>query len=59
MLLETYKGHFVEVMLQQIQQMSRSELINHLELRGMACYDNESTELLRQTAIEDWEGEIK
>ena len=59
MLLETYKGHFVEVMLQQIQQMSRSELINHLELRGMACYDNESTELLRQTAIEDWEGEIE
>ena len=59
MLLETYKGHFVEVMLQQIQQMSRSELINHLELRGMACYDNESTELLRQTAIEDWECEIK
>lgn len=38
--------------------MSRAELQLHLETRGCAVYDDESTELLRQAAIEDWEGEI-
>ena len=37
-----------------IDRMSRSELIAWLEFRGMACYDNESTELLRDTALEDF-----
>ena len=59
MFLETYKGTFMEVSLQQIQQMSRQELVEYLELRGTACYDDESTELLRECAIEDWEGEIQ
>ena len=59
MLMETYKGTFVEVSLQQIQQMSRQELVEYLELRGTACYDDESTELLRECAIEDWEGELQ
>tara|TARA_E500000331_G_C17153000_1_gene668233 strand:- start:469 stop:651 length:183 start_codon:yes stop_codon:yes gene_type:complete len=58
MLLETYKGTFVETSLQQLQQMTRAELVSHLEGRGFACYDYESTELLRQTAVEDWEGEL-
>ncbi len=58
MLLETHTGKFIEVMLQDIQQMNRSELVDYLESRGSACYDNESTELLRETAIEDWEGEL-
>ena len=38
--------------------MNRDELVIHLESRGTACYDDESTELLRQCAIEDWEGEL-
>ena len=59
MLMETYKGTFVEVSLQQIQQMSRQELVEYLELRGTACFDDESTELLRECAIEDWEGELQ
>ena len=57
MLIETHRGDFIEVSLQDIQTMSRSEIVDYLELRGHACYDSESTELLRQTAIEDLEGE--
>ena len=56
--METRKGTFIEVSLQEIQQMTRQELVEFLELRGSACYDDESTELLRQCAIEDWEGEM-
>jgi len=59
MLMETYKGTFIEVSLQKIQQMTRQELIDYLELRGTACYDDESTSLLRECAIEDWEGEMQ
>ena len=58
MLLETHTGNFVDVSLQDIQRMDRTELVSYLELRGCACYDNESTELLREAAIEDWEGEL-
>lgn len=59
MLMETYKGTFVDVSLQEIQQMTRQELIDYLELRGTACYDDESTSMLRECAIEDWEGEMQ
>ena len=59
MILETYKGTFIEVSLQDIQQMNRQEIVEFLELRGTACYDDESTEMLRQCAIEDWEGELQ
>ena len=58
MLLETYKGTFMETTLEEIKQMSRRELIEYLELRGTACYDDEPTSLLREAAIEDWECEI-
>ena len=57
MLVETYKNTFIEVTLEQIKQMSRRELVEYLELRGTACYDDEPTSLLREAAIEDWEGE--
>ena len=58
MLLETYKGTFMEITLEEIKQMSRGELVEYLELRGTACYDDEPTSLLREAAIEDWECEI-
>jgi len=58
MIMETIGHKFIEVSLQDLQRYSRAELIKHLEARGCACYDDESTELLRQTAIEDWEGEL-
>ncbi len=56
--METHTGQFMEVELQQLQQMTREQLIKHLELRGFACYDDETTDLLRETAIEDWEGQV-
>jgi hypothetical protein len=40
-----------------LEQMTRDQLVEWLEFRGMACYDDESTELLRETAIEDYDGE--
>ena len=48
----------METTLEEIKQMSRRELIEYLELRGTACYDDEPTSLLREAAIEDWECEI-
>ena len=58
MLLETYRGDYMDVSISDIQAMSREELVKHLELRGTACYGDESTELLRQAAIEDLENEL-
>ena len=40
-----------------IEQMTRPQLVEWLEFRGMACYDDESTESLRETAIEDYDDE--
>ena len=37
-----------------IERMNRGELVEWLEFRGSACYDHESTELLRQAALEDF-----
>ena len=51
--LETCNGSFVEVTEREIKKMNRRELIEHLESRGIACYDDESTKELRECAIED------
>ncbi len=58
LLMETVGCGLIQHSLQDIQQMSRHELVAYLESRGTATYDDESTELLRQAAIEDWEGEL-
>ncbi len=55
--LETITGNFVEVSRRDLERASRSELVDYLEARGSACYDNESTELLRAAALDDWDGE--
>ena len=55
--LETITGNFVEVSRRDLERASRSELIDFLEARGSACYDDESTELLRAAALDDWDGE--
>ena len=57
-LMETVNGEFIEICLEEIKCMSREQLVKYLEARGFACYDDESTDLLREAAIEDWEGEI-
>ena len=43
--------------LRDIQQASRGELIDYLEGWGTACYDDESTSLLREAAVETFETE--
>ena len=58
MYLETYTGDFVYVDHSNLSRMSRQELISYLESRGTACFDSESTEELRQCAIEDLEDEL-
>ncbi len=55
--LETITGNFVEISRRDLERASRSELVDYLEARGSACYDSESTELLRAAALDDWDGE--
>lgn len=55
--LETITGNFIEVSRRDLERASRSELVDYLEARGSACYDYESTELLREAALDDWDGE--
>lgn len=43
--------------LRDLQQASRAELVTYLESWGFACYDSESTEDLRNSAIENFETE--
>ncbi len=40
-----------------LENCTRSALVEWLEFRGFACYDDEPTELLRGTALEDYDGE--
>ncbi len=55
--LETITGNCIEVSRRDLERASRSELVDYLEARGSACYDDESTELLRACALDDWDGE--
>jgi hypothetical protein len=58
MMLETYTGEYIEVSRAYLEEAHRHQLVEFLEMRGTACYDDESTELLRETALEDWDGEF-
>ena len=40
-----------------LENCTRSALVEWLEFRGCACYDDEPTELLREAALEDYDGE--
>ena len=55
--LETHSGDFLAVTRRDLERASRSELVDYLEARGSACYDDESTELLREAALDDWDSE--
>ena len=52
-----YSGDFLAVSRRDIERATRAELVDYLESRGSACYDDESTELLRSAALDDWDGE--
>ena len=43
--------------LSEVQQATRDELVQYLESWGTACYDDESTSLLREAAIETFQTE--
>ena len=57
MYLETVSGAFIEVSKHYIENAPRHQLVEYLELRGTACFDNESTEELRECALEDFNDE--
>ena len=57
MLLETVSGKMIAVTREHVERMTRSELQTHLEQRGFAVYDDESTTLLRDCALEDFRNE--
>ena len=57
MYMETYRGDFVECSREYLETARRHQLVEWLELRGTACYDDESTELLREAAIQDFDDE--
>ena len=57
MYLETHTGDFIEKERSDFNWMSREELVAYLEARGTACFDYESTDLLRECAIDDFESE--
>lgn len=41
----------------EIKQATRHELVEYLEAWGTACYDDESTSLLREAAIDTFQTE--
>mgnify|MGYP001179911086 FL=1 len=43
--------------IEDIKNASRSELVQYLESWGTACYDDESTSLLRECAIDTFNTE--
>jgi len=43
--------------LEDVKSASRDQLVTYLESWGTACYDDESTSLLREAAIETFETE--
>ena len=57
MLLETLSGNYIAVTREFIARMTRRELQSHLELRGFAVYDDETTTDLRACALEDYDNE--
>lgn len=57
MLLETYRGTYIDISRRDLERYTRGELIKYLESRGCACYDDESTQLLREAALDDWDCE--
>lgn len=54
----TFNAINLEITLQDIQQMSRSELVNYLTNNGVQVVYDDLTEILRQKAIEEWEGKV-
>ena len=59
MYMETCRNGFVEWSREFLETARRHQLIEWLELRGVACYDDESTEELRDCALQEWDDEYE
>ena len=57
MIFEGMHCGFRTVTREFIERMSRAELEEWLEFRGMAVYDDEPTSLLRDCALDDFDSE--
>jgi len=57
MFLETHTGEYINVNRRYLESATRPQLVSFLESRGSACYDDESTELLRECALDDYDAE--
>lgn len=57
LMFETITGNSICVSRRELEEASRSMLVDYLEARGCACYEYESTELLRAAALHDWDCE--
>jgi hypothetical protein len=57
MILEGLNFQHRTVTREHIERMTRRELVEFLEFRGTACYDDESTALLRECALDDFDCE--
>lgn len=55
--LETVGGAFVTYDRTRLVNGDRADLQSYLEARGFAVYAHEPTDLLRETALEDYDGE--
>ena len=54
---ENAQGHYFTQKRADLVTASRSELKAYLEARGTAVFAEESTELLRECALQDYDGE--
>ena len=57
MIFEGMSCGFRAVTREFIERMTRAELEEWLEFRGFAVYDDESTTLLRDCALDDFDNE--
>ena len=55
--METVTGAYVHITREDVERMTRHQLIEFLESRGTACYDDETTKDLRECAFQDVECE--
>ena len=58
-MLETLTGDYIEITRRYLEDAARHQLVEFLEMRGSACYDDESTHLLREAALDDWDSEYE
>ena len=57
MIFEGMNCGFRTMTREYVERMDREALVEWLEFRGVACYDDEPTSLLRDCALDDFDSE--